>query len=359
MQFLSVVPGTDEWKQVRRKYITGTDIAPLMLKREFCPHWMHTKAEVYLDKLGELPPEPENAYMRRGRAMEAPAAKRYENSRSGFYVYTCPMIVDGIFAANIDRIVGMPGAPACTDDGQQIIAKRIAEIKTSSKAWGENYPMYYYGQPQWYMGFLKECESADLVCWFDAGVNNIKEDEEHEDFAVYNIPKNQAFIDAARQVATEFMEKNVKERIFPEVETEAECRIKWAVSKAADSVTATKEVLAALREIHRIDEEKEQLEADRGKQVMKVMELMGDHPLLVNEYGETIVSWKSSKARRTVKWRELYEDKFDKLKDWLEQEGILAAVPEDIQKVTDKQIEDFTDVAEKGSRPFKIIEQKA
>ena len=334
IQFLpELTPGSQEWKEQRRKYITGTDIAPLMLKKELKPSWMATRAEIYLDKIGELPDKPQNAAMRRGTAMEDPTANRYAK-RMGFAVYSCPMIVDGIFAANIDRLVAMPDAPAASADGKTITAKRILECKTASKAWGQKSPIYYYGQPQWYMGFLPDCESADIACWFGDHVKNFKDDEPDDDFAIYHHERNQEFIDQAREIATEFMEKYVKARVFPEPESEEECRIKWAVSSNLDAITATKEIEFALDRIHRIDGIKEKLDTARQDEVKKIMELMKDHAYLKSVSGDMLVSWKSSKGRTSIDYK-----------------GLLAKYYPD---VTEEQIKEFTTVG-KGSRSFKIL----
>lgn len=335
IQFLKELePGSQEWKEQRRKYITGTDIAPLMLKKELKPSWMATRAEIYLDKIGELPDKPQNSAMRRGTAMEDPTANRYAK-RMGFAVFACPMIVDGIFAANIDRLVAMPDAPAASEDGKDIKAKRILECKTASKAWGEHSPLYYYAQPQWYMGFIPSCESADIACWFGDHVINVKENEPDEDFAIYHHERNQEFIDQAREVATEFMNKYVIPRVFPEPESEEECRIKWAVSSNLDAITATKEIEFALDRIHRIDSITDKLANARENEVQKVMSAMGEHAYLKSVGGDMLVSWKSGKCRATTDWKGL-ANKY-------------------LTDVTDEQIAEFTKTAEKPSRPFKIM----
>lgn len=368
MQFLpDLAPGSAEWKDRRRKYITGTDIAPLMLKRELKPSWMATRSEIYLDKIGELPDKQENAAMRRGRAMEEPTAQRYAH-RKGFSVYTCPMIVDGYFAANIDRLVGMPGAPACTPDGQTITAKKIAEIKTASSAWGQNSPIYYYGQPQWYMGFLPDCESADIVCWFGDRVKNVKDDEPEEDFAIYPHERNQDFIDEARAIATEFMEKFVIPRVFPDPECEDDCRIKWAVSKlnTVEHVTAKKTIASAVAAIRKIDAKMEDLKLKREAKVFKVMKAMGDIPFLKDENGNMLVTWKSNKPKTETDWEAVARKYLPQLTD-----DIIAKytkVPEPVVDwkaiaehavdggLTSEQVQEFTKVVKAGARPFKIVD---
>lgn len=335
MQCFNVEPGSAQWEELHKTHITGTDIAPLMLKKELRPKWMDSRVEVFLRKRGQMPKKAETAAMRRGVAMEDPTAQRYAR-RTGYSVYRMPMICDGHFAANIDRLVGMPDAPAFGQDGMTVTAKKLCEIKTASRAWGDQPPMYYYGQPQWYMGFLPTVDSADLVCWFGDMVKNVKEGEPDEDFAIYNLVRNQAFIDEAREVATEFMEKFVIPGVFPEVESEEEARIKWAVSNnGLDAVTATKEVEQALAEIHRLDEQVEALTNAREEHVAAVMKAMGEHPVLNDANGNMLVSWKSGKCRETVDYK-----------------GLLKKYG---QAITSEQIREFTKVAEKPSRPFKIV----
>lgn len=323
-----------DWLDLRRKHIGGSDIAPIMLDRKFRPSWMKTPVELWLDKTGRVPEIKDNAAMRRGRAMEEPTAQRYAEI-NGFKVHTCPTLIDGYFAANIDRIVSMPEAPAISKDGTKVICKRLLECKTASHAWGEAAPMYYYGQPQWYMGFIPECESADIACWFDTMVKNIKSDEGYTDFAVYNHPRNDEFIKEAREKATEFMEKYVIPDVMPPVESESEARIKWAVSQDGLSpVVATAEIEKAVAEIHRIDEEKKSLAEKKDLLITEVMKAMGENPQLKTVDGHLLVSWKSQKSRRKIDWHGLALKYCIPKKEW---------------------IEEFTKVADKGSRPFKLI----
>lgn len=329
-----VAENRQDWLEVRRSHIGGSDIAPIMLEKGMRPRWMKTPVELWLDKTGQAPETKDNAAMRRGRAMEDPTAQRYAQ-RFGFKVHTCPTLIDGYFAANIDRIVSMPGAPAISEDGSRVVCRRLLECKTAASAWGENSPIYYYGQPQWYMGFIPECESADIACWFDTMTKNEKSDEEETDFAVYNHVRNDEFIAQAREKATEFMEKYVIPRVMPPVECEGEARLKWAVSQdRLPPAVATSEIERAVAEIHRIDDSIDALEQQKDKEVTKIMSAMGDSPLLRSVDGRMLVSWKSQKARRTTDWRGLAAKYCKPRQEW---------------------IEEFTKTAEKGSRPFKLL----
>lgn len=329
-----VAENRQDWLELRRKHIGGSDIAPIMLEKAFRPKWMKTPVELWLDKTGRAPETPDNAAMRRGRAMEDPIAQRYAE-RFGFRVHNCPTLIDGHFSANIDRIVSMPDAPAISADGTKVICKRLLECKTAATAWGEESPMYYYGQPQWYMGFIPECESADIACWFDTMTKNEKSDEPETDFAVYNHKRNDDFIAEAREKATEFMEKYVIPDVMPPVESEGEARIKWAVSQdGLAPVVATAEIEKAIAEIHRIDSAIDSLTEQKDAFVAEVMKAMGENPLMKSVDGRSLVSWKSQKPRTTTDWR-----------------GLAAKYC----KPKDEWVKEFTKTAEKGSRPFKLL----
>jgi putative phage-type endonuclease len=323
----------NDWLDLRRRHIGGSDIAPIMLEKKYRPKWMMTPVELWMDKTGRTADRPETAAMRRGVALEDPTAQRYAR-RMGFAVQSCPTLVDGHFSANIDRLVSMPDAPAVSDDGERITAKRILECKTAAQAWGEQIPVYYYGQPQWYMGFLPDCESADVACWFDVMCRNEKAGEPDPDFAVYHIARDQDFIDAAREKAAEFMEKYVLPDVMPPVESEGEARIKWAVSKdGLDPVVASAEIEKAVAEIHGIDEETERLKAEREARVAEVMKAMGDNPFLKSAGGRMLVSWKSSRPRTTIDWK-----------------GIAQ-----VFEPSDSLVREYTHTADCGSRPFKLL----
>lgn len=70
MPLIELIQGSDQWKQWRMSRITATDIPIILGSSPF-----KTKLELWEEKLGLRPPQPLNAAMARGQALEPEARK--------------------------------------------------------------------------------------------------------------------------------------------------------------------------------------------------------------------------------------------------------------------------------------------
>lgn len=132
----------DEWLQIRRSGIGGSDIAALCGVNPFS-----SNVDVYLDKMGLLPKK-ENDKMRFGKLLEPVIADEYSR-RNNANVERCNAILQNpsvpYFLSNLDRVI------ISQDDSPS----GILECKATAwaKAWDdETIPDMYYCQGQWYMG---------------------------------------------------------------------------------------------------------------------------------------------------------------------------------------------------------------
>lgn len=96
----------DEWLQLRRLGVGGSDVAPICNLSKY-----KSKMEVYLEKLGELPPKEDNPKMKAGRMLEPLIADWFEEE-TGIKVRRRNAILQHphhpFMLANIDRwVTGM------------------------------------------------------------------------------------------------------------------------------------------------------------------------------------------------------------------------------------------------------------
>jgi putative phage-type endonuclease len=130
----------EEWLEIRKKYIGGSDAAAVVGLNSFSSPYT-----VWADKLGKLPPKEDNEAMRLGRDLEDYVAKRFTEQtgkkvrRKNFILWNS----DYPFAhANVDRlIVGENAGLEC---------KTTSVLNLKSFKNGE-FPANYYVQCMHYM----------------------------------------------------------------------------------------------------------------------------------------------------------------------------------------------------------------
>lgn len=133
----------DEWLELRKQGITGTDLAGITgISRYSSP------TAVYMNKLGLIEDKVDNDFMRWGRIMESIIRDEFQRKNQEFDVKPSKMMFchkdKTWMRANVDGLI-------YTDEGVGIL-----EIKTADKylthLWkGEEVPVQYMTQIQWYM----------------------------------------------------------------------------------------------------------------------------------------------------------------------------------------------------------------
>lgn len=213
----------EEWLQLRKEGIGGSDIGALMNLNEYA-----SPLKIYKQKVEDWVEDlSSNVYIKKGKDLEDFILQNYivpKLTPQGYIIgkpnfmivnSTCPYL-----RANVDGIAYKPNTPSTSN--------LIIEIKWVSewaqKNWNkEEYcgiPASYYAQVQLYMA-VTGCQNAKLFALFDS------EWEVHE----FNIPRDELFILQLKATAKKFYEYNMHMKIPPLLNSELD---------KADVVTALK-----------------------------------------------------------------------------------------------------------------------
>lgn len=184
--------GREEWLQLRRQGIGGSDAAAIVGLNPYSSAF-----QVYCDKVGLLPEIADNEAMRQGRDFEAYVAGRFEEA-AGKKVRRCNNIITNpgfpFMLANVDRlVVGEKAGLEC---------KTTSVFNKADFESGDVPPQYYVqcqhymavtGYPKWYL--------AVLVL--------------NRGFYWYEIPYNDDDVSVLIEAEREFWENYVAPRIEP------------------------------------------------------------------------------------------------------------------------------------------------
>lgn len=229
---LDMQPGSPEWLEARRTGLGGSDIAAAL----GLSLWM-SPYELWLDKIGELPPRPDTEPMRWGRLMEPLILNAY-SERTRWKISRPRMMRSERYPwliANLDG-VAMTG---------RLASARVVEAKNahSRLGWGEpgtdDVPQQYLLQAQSYL-IVTALAEADIVVLFggnDLQVYTVRADAELQ----------QLIIDGTR----EFWHRHVQGLLPPPVAGIEDARRRWGKLAAKGVVVATPEdqrMVAQLRE---------------------------------------------------------------------------------------------------------------
>lgn len=194
-----------DWKEIRKKYIGGSDIAAIAGVNPF-----QSSVDVYLDKMS-LVEKPQNEKMKWGKLLEPVVAKQYAESHPSTRVQNCFAILqssDFDFAtANIDRLIQLPKNKNGDSRFDSCKGNGILEVKTTSwaKAWeGGEIPDMYYCQIQWYLGITK-------LQWADFAV--LASGNEYLEFGT--VSHDPQFFDSLLKLADKFIQDHIKKETPP------------------------------------------------------------------------------------------------------------------------------------------------
>lgn len=185
-----------DWLEVRRMGIGGSDIAAIAGVNP----WKNAVA-VYMEKLNEIPEQPDNERMYWGRILEDIVAQEFKK-RNDLKVQRINAILQHpefpIFLANVDRKV------IDKSNGNAIL-----EIKTTgawnAKEWEENVPDWVQVQLQWYLGI------TGFTSGYVAALIGGNKYVQHE------IDRDDEIVSYLQQIALDFWKK-VESRTPPELD---------------------------------------------------------------------------------------------------------------------------------------------
>lgn len=278
MTAFSTIPlATDRagWLRQRKAGIGGSDVAPIL----GISKW-RSPLDVYNDKTSDVCNEKDSASMEWGRRLEPVIRQAYADATGANVIVPSVMFRSNehpFMLANVDGI---------RDDGT------ILEIKTarSGADWGEpgsdEIPQYYLTQVQHYMTVLgaPRCDIAVLI-----GAS---------DFRTYTVEHDQDLADLLIEEELAFW-KRVEEERPPEPRTFAEVSKAFPRSSSG-RVTVDSLTESLLRELIRVKAEAEDLKVREEELKAGITAFMGDRDTLVDSFGNTLVTWKTSKPRVTL-----------------------------------------------------------
>lgn len=261
----------EAWLEERRGGIGGSD-APVVVG---VSPWK-TPYRLWLEKRGEVEPEPDSVRMAVGRQLEPLILRLYEQ-QTGRAVAT----PEGIL-----RHEQYPWMLATLDG---LAEDRIIEAKTaaSDAGWGQpgsdQVPEHYYVQVQHYMAVTGQ-QLADVVVLIG-----------HDDLRVYEVPSDPEFQDLLIEAEADFWAK-VQAGEPPEPKSSSDCLQRWRTARAGQAITASAEVEEQVRRLRELRRQIETLEAEADRAKAAIMAAMGEAEILVDPAGTPLATWKTIKG---------------------------------------------------------------
>jgi predicted phage-related endonuclease len=284
MKNLSTYPAS-QFHERRMKGIGGSDISAIMGVNPW-----KSPLDVYLDKVGESEPIPDNFPMRLGRAMEVTLRQSYNELHDVEIVFSGDAMMifeDGIFYHHPDGIAGYDA------DGSQ----HLWEAKSSSRysAWKNGPPIEVVMQCQWglFLSGLPKC-----VISLSLG------SREYREFEILPDQKMQKEMMVAAHL---FWMDHVEKKIPPDPSGSDSDRV-W-LDEAFDEAETVAPLTADLIHLGGLrliaDNKVKTWAAQRDETDQKIMKLMGDHSAAAGDNFK--VTWKRPKDRETLDKKVLRE----------------------------------------------------
>ena len=259
-----------EWLAARRRGIGGSDVAAILCVSP----WTSTYS-LWLDKTADEPPvNIETPAMAFGTLMEPVVADLFAEATGLNIVEDTNLYAHpehDFMLANLDRVV-------LDDDGNPVA---VLEIKTSKFAWDE-VPAYYVSQIQHYMA-VTGLQHAYCAALFGG-----------EDFQVFEVPRDDRYIDAMIELEAAFWEK-VTDHLSPEIDgseaTHKAVRATYEAEKGK-AVELGPEIVGWIEWRSNAKEMVAQYEAEVREAEARIMSALQDAEIgTIN--GKSAVTWKA------------------------------------------------------------------
>lgn len=268
----------EAWLAARRTGIGGSDVAPILGLSKWT-----TPLQVYMEKRGELQPQPDNPSMRWGRYLE-PVVRQAYADETGLEVRVVPDMLrhsaHDFLIANLDGFVAPSDAP-----------RRVFEAKTARTAegWGEpgtdQIPQPYLLQVQHYMavtGFV----AADVAVLIGGS-----------DFRIYEVHEDRELQAMVIDACADFWAR-VQAGEPPEPISYADAKARFGRASVQAEVVADSDVMQAIAELRDLKVQQGHLEHAREQWQAVVMRAMGEADTLVDAQGRQLATWKAAAAPR-------------------------------------------------------------
>jgi putative phage-type endonuclease len=265
-----------EWLRERRTYLGATDVVAIM----GASPWK-TPLAVYLEKTGQIEPEPPNAQMLRGLRMEPYVARIYTDE-------TGEVLRKAAFCRWPEPARFIAASP----DYERIRDKRLVEIKTHSPYLSAEYgpsgsdliPFHERLQAVWQMHVTGRTDGADLIALF--GVDDVR---------IYEIEYNSSVARQMESAAREFWADHIQEGYAPEpTENDGDLMASLYPQHTARTVDAGDEVEEVVARLEAARAAREGAEQAEEQCIARLKAAMGDAEALRTSRG--VFTWRNRKG---------------------------------------------------------------
>lgn len=279
----------EEWLQYRTHGIGASEVGTILGVNPF-----QTPYKLWLKKTGREQPQEENTAMRMGHRLEQVVAEEFEfntgskviKASAGDWLYIHPE--KDYFRASPDRFFWE------SDAKHNDANKGVLECKSTQMDM-DKIPLSWFCQLQWNMFVIGKEHGA--LAWLRMG----------REFGTkaYNIDPD--FCAMAAEKVERFWLDNIVGGQEPAMADVSDVLTKWNKSESGTQLVATDELLKAYESLKQINQCIEVLKKDKEKAESAIKIAMCGNEALVNEKGDTLVTWRTAKS--TMKFQ---EDQFKK-----------------------------------------------
>lgn len=278
----------EAWLENRRKGIGGSDAAAVMGMSPWT-----SAVDLYLDKTGQSDPVSETDAMRWGTILEPIIVQEYSN-RTGREV------------KRFDKAFRHPEHEWCLANLDGIAdGTRIVEAKTarSDDDWGPSFsdeiPKQYFCQIQHYMA-VTGATVTDVAVLIGAN-----------DFRIYEIDRDQKFIDKMIEAERVFWFDHVIAGVPPVAETSEAANRLWFHSVKGKEVDAESDLVPIIDGLRDLKKHAKNIETEISRHEALIKSEMQDAEVLIGLDGKPLVTWKEAKAAKRFdakKFAETHKD---------------------------------------------------
>lgn len=265
---------TPDWHQKRRQGIGGSEAAAVLGESKWA-----TPYQIWRAKTGRDAPRPANEAMEAGITFE-PAIREWYSNKTGRTVYDPGFTKHEKYPFIVGNVDGL-----CED--------RVLEIKNSGYEW-DTIPTDYFFQVQHYM-YLHQKRFADLAVVFRG-----------QHFKIFTVEQDLSLWDYILPIYADFW-RCVETDTPPDLSTLSDVDEAYRNSKES-SIILPQDVLVELEKIKALKTQIAELEDEKSESELAVKQALKDNAIGTDANGKTVVTWRTSKPRRTFDSKRFREE---------------------------------------------------
>lgn len=262
----------DEWLSIRRGGIGSSEVATILGVNQY-----DTPYRLWLRKRGEEQPEEENFLMKAGHYLEPAVAQFFadetgaviqKNSAGDFIVRDTE---NPFMQVSPDRYFRIGGGD-----------KRILECKTTQRSVDEDdIPRYWYLQTIYQLGVNRIEKGA--IAWLTQG----------REFGYKCIDFDPELFAFIKEKVCEFWRRNIIDGIEPDMTDADDVKLKYKHSDGTE-IVADIDMMEDIYQLKRAKVDKKNAEDIVKEYEDKIKKAMGASDKVVNNMGDTLLTWKES-----------------------------------------------------------------